>query len=53
MEEKYKKSWTLTEMMAPSGIAFNFMKSNDRQKFEQAQRDWINANLRKESGAAI
>ena len=29
------------------------MKSTDRQKFEQAQRDWINANLRKESGAVI
>ncbi len=31
----------------------NFLKTEDRQKFEQAQRDFINAVLRKESGAAI
>lgn len=31
----------------------NFLKSAERQQFEQAQRDFINAVLRKESGAAI
>jgi hypothetical protein len=31
----------------------NFLKSDERQKFEQAQLNFINANLRRESGAAI
>lgn len=31
----------------------NILKSNERQKFEQAQRNFINAVLRRESGAAI
>lgn len=31
----------------------NALKSADRQRFEQAQRDFVNAVLRKESGAAI
>jgi hypothetical protein len=31
----------------------NIYKSEDRQKFEQAQRNFINAVLRKESGAVI
>jgi hypothetical protein len=31
----------------------NYLVSNDRQKFEQAKRDFINAQLRRESGAAI
>lgn len=31
----------------------NRLKGEDRQKFEQSQRDFINAALRKESGAAI
>lgn len=31
----------------------NIFKSEDRQKFEQAQRNFINAVLRKESGAVI
>jgi hypothetical protein len=31
----------------------NALKSADRQKFEQAQRNFINAVLRRESGAAI
>lgn len=31
----------------------NILKSDDRQRFEQAQRNFINAVLRKESGAAI
>jgi hypothetical protein len=33
--------------------AGNFLVSNDRQKYEQAKRDFINAQLRRESGAAI
>lgn len=39
-----------------SGIASwlpNKLKSDDRQRFEQAQRNFINAVLRRESGAAI
>lgn len=32
---------------------FNFLKSSDRQQFEQAQQNFINAILRRESGAAI
>lgn len=35
------------------GGAANKMKSADRQKYEQAKRDFINAQLRRESGAAI
>jgi hypothetical protein len=31
----------------------NYLISNERQKFEQAKRDFINAQLRRESGAAI
>jgi hypothetical protein len=31
----------------------NWLKSSDRQRAEQAQRDFINAQLRRESGAAI
>ncbi len=35
------------------GLLPNFLKSSDRQQFEQAERNFINAVLRKESGAAI
>ena len=31
----------------------NFLKSDERQQFEQAKRNFINAVLRRESGAAI
>lgn len=31
----------------------NYLVSQDRQKFEQAKRDFVNAQLRRESGAAI
>lgn len=34
-------------------LPFNIMKSDSRQQFEQAQRDFVNAKLRQESGAAI
>lgn len=35
------------------GAAGNLMLSGDQQKYEQAQRDFVNAVLRKESGAVI
>jgi hypothetical protein len=35
------------------GMVPNILKSSERQQFEQAQRNFINAVLRKESGAAI
>ena len=35
------------------GVAPNIFKSEDRQKYEQAERDFVNAKLRQESGAAI
>ncbi len=38
---------------AASSRTPNFMKTSDRQRFEQAQSDFINAQLRRESGAAI
>ncbi len=39
--------------MARVPIAGNFLVSDNFQKFDQAQRDFINAVLRRESGAAI
>lgn len=38
-----------------SGVPFvsNYLISGDRQRFEQAERDFINAILRRESGAVI
>jgi len=54
MEEKFKDSWALTELLAPRwDFTPNFLKSNDRQQFEQAQRNFVNAVLRQESGAVI
>lgn len=35
------------------GMQPNALKSSDRQRFEQSQRDFINAVLRRESGAVI
>lgn len=35
------------------GLLPNTLKSEDRQKYEQAQQNFVNAVLRKESGAAI
>jgi hypothetical protein len=35
------------------GILPNFAKTSDRQQFEQAQRNFINSVLRRESGAVI
>lgn len=42
----------IEEFGVPSMMA-NFMRSADGQKYRQAQENWITANLRKESGAAI
>ena len=36
-----------------AGMGANFLASNDQQLVEQAQRDFINAVLRRESGAVI
>jgi hypothetical protein len=36
-----------------SGWFPNVLKSSDRQRMEQAQRDFVNAQLRRESGAVI
>jgi len=44
------KSYSGTEVRLPLP---NALKSEDRQVFEQTQRDFISAVLRKESGAAI
>ena len=34
-------------------VAANYMRSSEGQQYRQAQENWITANLRKESGAAI
>lgn len=41
------------DYVSNSGFFPNILKSADRQKFEQAERNFVNAVLRKESGAAI
>lgn len=41
------------DRISGSGLFPQGLKSDDRQKFEQASRDFINAVLRRESGAAI
>lgn len=38
---------------ARGSVLPNFLKSEDRQEFEQAQRNFINSVLRRESGAVI
>lgn len=43
----------LTGIVAGQGWFPNVLKSSDRQQLEQAQRNFVNALLRKESGAAI
>lgn len=54
MEEKYKNSWAVTEIIAPRWwLVPNFLKSSDRQQYEQARRNFINAILRQESWAVI
>lgn len=43
----------LTGSISGSKYFPNVLKSSDRQQMEQAQRDFINAQLRRESGAVI
>lgn len=40
-------------ILARGGVLPNFLKSDNRQVFEQGERNFINALLRRESGAAI
>lgn len=42
-----------SSVTAVGGVLPNFLKSENRQVFEQAERNFINATLRRESGAAI
>ena len=43
----------LTGMVTGNAMFPNVLKSGDRQQFEQAKRDFVNATLRRESGAVI
>lgn len=52
-ETVLKDSDNFGSMFAVGGVLPNVLKSEDRQKFEQAQRNFINAVLRRESGAVI
>lgn len=40
-------------LSAIGGVLPNFLKSSDRQSYEQAQKNFVNAVLRQESGASI
>lgn len=52
--EQYKDANTLQNKAAASApIVGNYMVSDDYQKLDQAKRDFVNATLRQESGAAI
>jgi len=42
-----------TEPLSLGGFLPNQLQSSERQQYEQAKRDFVNAALRKESGAAI
>lgn len=51
MEEKFKESTAATEWLG--GKYPNWMKTDDRQVFEQSKRNFVNSVLRNESGAVI
>lgn len=51
MEEKFKKSGALSEWVG--GKYPNWMKTSDRQAFDQSKKSFVNAVLRLESGAVI
>ena len=53
MVEKFSRNLSTSWTEAIWGWLPNFLKTDDRQKFEQSQRNFINAVLRQESGAAI
>ena len=52
-DDKFKKSWTTSEYLTPRWIMPNFLKSNERQIYENNKRIFINSTLRKESWATI
>lgn len=43
----------MIERVAGRGLVTNLASSDDRQRYRQAQEDWVRAKLRKESGAVI
>lgn len=51
LESQGTSIWNNTAGAIP-GVG-NFLRSDDAQKFDQAKRDFINAQLRQESGAVI
>ncbi len=53
IEEVGNKFTGLLDRISGAGFFPQGFKSDDRQKFEQAQRNFINAALRRESGASI
>lgn len=51
LEAEGTSLWNNTAGKIP--VAGNFLRSQDAQKYDQAKRDFINAQLRRESGAVI
>ena len=51
IEDQFADQWALTNWAADK--MWNSLKSNDRQAMDQSKRNFINAVLRRESGAAI
>lgn len=51
IEDLYKTSGATSEFI--STILPSFLQSAERQKFEQAKRNFVNSVLRNESGAVI
>jgi hypothetical protein len=51
LEDQGTSLWNKTAGQIP--VFGNFLKSEDAQKYDQAKRDFINAVLRRESGAVI
>ena len=54
VDKKFMESGTTWEYLTPRGdYVPNWLKWTEQQQYEQAQRDFINAKLRQESGAVI
>jgi hypothetical protein len=51
IEDQFADQWALTNWAADK--MWNSLKSNDRQAMDQSKRNFINAVLRRESGAVI
>lgn len=51
LEDQGTSLWNNTAGQLP--VVGNFLRGDDAQKFDQAKRDFINAQLRQESGAVI